>query len=303
MPVCRSLLKLNYFSMQKYLITGANGQVGSQLVAQLQNHPHAEVWATTSQELNITDKHAVFQVAQTFRPDVIINAAAHTAVDKAESEPELAHQINTLGAENLALAAQNVGALMLHISTDYVFDGKGETPYRETDPTAPQSMYGKTKLAGEQAVQAACERHIILRTAWVFNELGNNFVKTMLRLGATRDSLGVVADQFGSPTYAGDIAAALIAISQKTSIEYGTYHFSGSPYVSWYDFACEIFAQAKQQNILPKTPEIKPITTADYPTPAQRPANSRLDNTKIHANFGIEPSNWRDALSKLQDYV
>ncbi|ULJ60966.1 dTDP-4-dehydrorhamnose reductase [Wielerella bovis] len=291
--------------MIKYLITGANGQVGSQLVAQLQSK--AEILATDRDTLDITDKQAVFQAAQTFRPHFIINAAAHTAVDKAESERDLAHAINCTGAENLALAAQNVGATILHISTDYVFDGKGETPYRETDPVAPQSVYGETKLAGEIAVQAACERHIILRTAWVFNEQGGNFVKTMLRLGASRDSLSVVADQFGSPTYAGDIAAALISICEqihagKTNA-YGVYHFSGSPYVSWHGFAAEIFAQAVAQGVLPKAPVLNAITTVDYPTPASRPANSRLDCGKIQAVFGIETSDWRKVLLDLKDYV
>ncbi|ULJ63091.1 dTDP-4-dehydrorhamnose reductase [Wielerella bovis] len=291
--------------MIKYLITGANGQVGSQLVAQLQSK--AEILATDRDTLDITDKQAVLQAAQTFHPDFIINAAAHTAVDKAESERNLAHAINCTGAENLALAAQNVGAAILHISTDYVFDGKGETPYRETDPVAPQSVYGETKLAGEIAVQAACERHVILRTAWVFNEQGGNFVKTMLRLGASRDSLGVVADQFGSPTYAGDIAAALIAICEQIHAgkmnAYGVYHFSGSPYVSWHGFAAEIFAQVVAQGVLPKAPVLNEIGTADYPTPASRPANSRLDCGKIQAAFGIAPSDWRKALLNLQDYV
>lgn len=291
--------------MIKYLITGANGQVGSQLVAQLQGK--AEVFAADRDTLDITDRAAVFQAAQAFRPDFIINAAAHTAVDKAESEHELAHAINCTGAENLALAAQEIGAAILHISTDYVFDGKGEKPYCETDSIAPQSVYGKTKLAGEQAVQAACVRHIILRTAWVFNEQGGNFVKTMLRLGATRDSLGVVADQFGSPTYAGDIAVALIEICQQIhngkSNAYGVYHFSGSPYVSWHGFAAEIFAQAVAQGVLAQAPVLNAITTADYPTPAARPANSRLDCSKIQAVFAIAPSDWRKALLNLKDYV
>ncbi|MDO4434289.1 MAG: dTDP-4-dehydrorhamnose reductase [Alysiella sp.] len=291
--------------MIRYFITGANGQVGSQLVAQLQGK--AEILATTSQTLDITNEHAVWQTVRDFRPNIIINAAAYTAVDKAESESDLAFAVNELGAKHLAQAANEIGATILHISTDYVFDGKGETPYRETDPVAPQNVYGKSKLAGEIAVQAACPRHIILRTAWVFNEHGNNFVKTMLRLGASRDSLGVVADQFGAPTYAGDIAAALIQIAEKIvsgqSHQFGVYHFSGSPYVSWHDFASEIFAQAHAQNVLAQIPVLNAITTADYPTPASRPANSRLDCGKIQANFGIVPSDWRKALLNLKDYV
>lgn len=290
--------------MRKYLITGANGQVGSQLVAQLKGQ--AEVLASDRETLDITNRNHVLQIVHQFRPDFIINAAAYTAVDKAESESELAYAINAKGAENLALAAQEIGAVILHISTDYVFDGKGENPYRETDPIAPQSIYGASKLAGEQAVQSVCPNHIILRTAWVFNEQGSNFVKTMLRLGASRDTLGVVADQLGSPTYAGDIAAALITICKQIHDKldcYGVYHFSGSPYISWHDFAATIFAQAVAQNVLPQTPVLNAITTADYPTPAVRPANSRLDCSKIQAAFGIQPSDWQAALLDLKKYV
>lgn len=298
------LKQLIEFIMKKYLITGANGQVGSQLVARL--HGKAEVFAADRNQLDITDRGRVWQIVRAFRPDFIINAAAHTAVDKAQSEPESAYAINATGAANLALAAQDTGATILHISTDYVFDGKSEIPYRETDPAAPQNVYGSSKLAGEQAVQAACPRHIILRTAWVFNEQGGNFVKTMLRLGASRDSLGVVADQFGSPTYAGDIAAALIAMSEhihQQSNAYGIYHFSGSPCVSWHGFAAAIFAQAVAQGILPQAPVLNEMTTADYPTPASRPANSRLDCRKIQAVFGIQPSDWQAALSDLKQYI
>ena len=287
----------------KYLITGANGQVGSQLVAQLQGK--AEILATDRNALDITDRASVLQIVNEFRPDVIINAAAYTAVDKAESEANLAHAINCTGAENLAIAANEVGAMILHISTDYIFDGKGEKPYRETDPVAPQSVYGKTKLAGELAVQATCARHIILRTAWVFNEHGNNFIKTMIRLGKQRDTLGIVGDQFGSPTYAGDIANALILISEQlmnNNQNFGVYHFSGSPYVSWFEFACEIFTQAQQQQILSQLPVLNKITTEDYPTPAVRPAQSRLDCGKIQAVFGIQPSDWQRALTDLSKY-
>ena len=265
--------------MTTYLITGANGQVGSQLVRQLQAWPDATVIATDRDTLDITDRAAVFQAAQTHRPHIIINAEA----------------------------AQAVGAAFLHISTDYVFDGKGEAPYRETDSTAPQSVYGQTKLDGETAALAACPRTIVLRTAWVFGEHGNNFVKTMLRLGRERDTLGIVADQHGAPTYAGDIAAALIQIARHIAagqpVEYGVYHFSGSPYTSWHGFAGEIFRRAAEQNLLPRIPTLNAIATADYPTPARRPANSRLDCSKIQAAFGIAPSDWQAALGSLKDYV
>lgn len=293
--------------MTTYLITGANGQVGSQLVRQLQARPDATVIAADRDTLDITDRAAVFQAAQTHRPHIIINAAAHTAVDKAESEAELARAINVNGTRHLAEAAQTVGAAFLHISTDYVFDGKGEAPYRETDPTAAQSVYGQTKLDGETAALAACPRTIVLRTAWVFGEHGNNFVKTMLRLGRERDTLGIVADQFGAPTYAGDIAAALIQIARHIAagqpVEYGVYHFSGSPYTSWHGFAGEIFRRAAEQNLLPRIPTLNAIATADYPTPARRPANSRLDCSKIQAAFGIAPSDWQAALGSLKNYV
>ena len=293
--------------MTTYLITGANGQVGSQLVQQLQAQPNTTVIATDRNTLDITNLAAVFQAAQTHRPDIIINAAAHTAVDKAESEPDFARAINVDGTRHLAEAAQNIGAAFLHISTDYVFDGKGETPYRESDATAPQSVYGQTKLDGETAALAACPHTIVLRTAWVFGEHGNNFVKTMLRLGRERDTLGIVADQHGAPTYAGDIAAALIQIAQhiaaEQATEYGVYHFSGSPYTSWHGFASEIFRHAAEQNLLSHMPVLNAIATSDYPTPAQRPANSRLDCSKIQAAFGIAPSDWQAALGSLKDYV
>lgn len=285
------------------LITGADGQVGRELVLQLQNR--ATVLAANRAALDITDSAAVERTVAGFRPDVIINAAAYTAVDKAESDADTAYAVNRDAVRHLAQAAAAHKAVLLHISTDYVFDGTAEAPYRETDPVNPQSVYGKSKLAGEQAA-AACPRHIILRTAWVFGAHGGNFVKTMLRLGRERDSLGIVADQHGAPTPAADIAAALIAIAERSQApgfaDWGVYHFSGCPYTSWHGFAEQIFQAAAAQNLLPKIPEIKAITTADYPTPARRPANSRLDCGKIRRVFGIEAANWQAALADLQPY-
>lgn len=291
--------------MAKFLITGAKGQVGYCLAQQLQGKH--EILAVDRDELDITDQSAVKNAVENFCPDVIINAAAHTAVDRAETEVELSEAINVKGPQYLAEAAKNVDAAILHISTDYVFDGQREGKYKETDATDPQGVYGKTKLEGEQAVAKANDKFIVLRTAWVFGEHGNNFVKTMLRLAKTRDTLGVVADQIGGPTYAGDIAAALIHISERIinnlNVEYGIYHFSGEPYVSWCDFAKMIFTEAVSQNVLKRAPLVNSITTADYPTPAKRPANSCLDLTKIQQVFGIQPSNWQKALKNIKAYV
>ncbi|PJG84397.1 dTDP-4-dehydrorhamnose reductase [Conservatibacter flavescens] len=291
--------------MAKILITGSNGQVGYCLVQQLQGRH--DILAVDRNNLDITQQTAVFDMIRDFRPDVVINAAAHTAVDKAESEVELATAINVDGVRYLAKASHEVGAAFLHISTDYVFDGQRAGQYSEDDTTAPQGVYGKTKLAGEQAAFAENSKTIVLRTAWVFGEHGNNFVKTMLRLAQQRDSLGVVSDQIGAPTYAGDIAAALIQIAEKIvageQIEYGVYHFTGSPYVSWYDFAQAIFTETVSQKILEKAPLVNPIGTADYPTSAKRPANSCLNLAKINRVFGIKPSDWQKALKNLSLYM
>ncbi|AWI50235.1 dTDP-4-dehydrorhamnose reductase [Actinobacillus porcitonsillarum] len=291
--------------MAKFLITGAKGQVGHCLTEQLTGK--AEILAVDRDELDITDRDAVFNLVKTFKPDVIINAAAHTAVDRAESEVELSEAINVKGPQYLAEVANEIGAVILHISTDYVFEGTGTGEYKEDGQTNPQGVYGRTKLEGEIAVQQANSRSIILRTAWVFGEHGHNFVKTMLRLAKDRDSLGIVGDQFGGPTYAGDIAKALIEIANQilagTENAFGVYHFTGKPYVSWYEFAKAIFAEAELQNILEKLPLVNSIATSDYPTPAKRPANSRLDLTKIKQVFNIEPSDWQKALKNIKAYA
>lgn len=288
----------------KVLITGCNGQVGHCLVKQLEGK--AEVLAVDKEQLDITDQAAVFSVVSEFVPDYIINAAAHTAVDKAEEEVDLSFAINRDGPMYLAEAAESCGAVMLHISTDYVFDGTGEAPYQENDTVGPQGVYGQSKLAGEQAVAKACAEHLILRTAWVFGEHGNNFVKTMLRLGQDRDALSIVGDQIGGPTYAGDIASALITmidyIEKEGAPQWGVYHFSGMPYASWFEFASQIFAAAKNKSVLVQTPNLTSIPTSAYPTPAKRPANSRLDCKKIDQQFGIKPSDWQASLDNIQAY-
>lgn len=290
----------------KILVTGANGQVGHCLQQELANS-HWECVALTRAELDISDAQAVEKAVQHIQPAVIINAAAYTAVDKAEQERELAFAINRDGPANLARAAQHINAAILHISTDYVFAGDAEGIYSEDSPTAPQGVYGQSKLEGEQAVIAANDKHIILRTAWVFGEHGNNFVKTMIRLGSSRDTLGIVADQEGGPTYAGDIAKALIAIAQqyanKETVAWGIYHYAGLPHISWFGFAKHIFAEVEQANLYKKAaPQLNAITTADYPTPAKRPANSKLDCSKIEKTFGIAASNWQLALKNINAY-
>ena len=292
--------------LPRILIAGGSGQVGCCLKAQLQGC--AEFSAPDSAVLDISNRDSVWRAVEAFRPDYIINAAAYTAVDKAESDAGRAFAVNRDGARHLAEAAEASGAAMLHISTDYVFDGAGGAPYDEAAPTAPQNIYGASKLAGEQAVLAACRRAVVMRTSWVFGANGQNFVKTMLRLGRERDSLGIVADQYGAPTAAADIAAALITIVRRHTPEQlaeraGIYHYCGSPYASWFEFAEIIFAEAAAQGVLAKIPAVKPIATADYPTPAKRPADSRLDCGKIRAVFGIGPCDWHSALSDLRPYL
>ncbi|MEZ9235318.1 dTDP-4-dehydrorhamnose reductase [Shewanella sp. 10N.286.52.A9] len=291
----------------RVLITGCHGQVGSRLTEQLAKDANTEVLALERASLDITNQEAVDTAVSEFKPTIIINAAAHTAVDKAEEEVELSYAINCDGPSYLAQAAQVVGAAILHISTDYVFEGNKVGLYSENDTTNPQGVYGKSKLAGEIAVAQACDKHIILRTSWVFSEHGNNFVKTMLRLGATRDALNIVGDQFGGPTYAGDIAEALIQIAKRikqgNAIDYGVYHFSGLPHMSWYDFASDIFNIAAEQGVVLAKPSLTSITTEQYPTPAKRPSNSCLNTKKITDAFSIEASDWQAALKNIQAYT
>ncbi|OIN03913.1 dTDP-4-dehydrorhamnose reductase [Shewanella algae] len=290
----------------RVIITGCYGQVGCSLTERLAKDANTTVLALDRDTLDITNQDAVNAVVTEFKPTIIINAAAHTAVDRAEEEVELSYAINRDGPQYLAQAAQHVGAAILHISTDYVFEGNKVGEYVETDTTNPQGVYGASKLAGEIAVAEACNKHIILRTAWVFGENGNNFVKTMLRLSVNRDELNIVGDQFGGPTYAGDIANALIQIAKRIeqgdAIEFGVYHFSGLPHVSWYDFAETIFDIALEQGAINKKPSLSSITTEQYPTPAKRPNNSRLNTDKITRVFTIEASDWKLALNNIQAY-
>ena len=287
--------------MNKILLTGITGQVGQELQQTLT--ALGEVVGVGRKEFDLSQPDQIKQQIAEIKPNIIVNAGAYTAVDKAESEPELATAINADAPKEMAIAAQDIGATVVHISTDYIFNGKNHTPYLETDTTDPLGVYGKSKLQGENGVRESCDRHIILRTAWVYGSKGHgNFVKTMLRLGEGREELKVVADQIGSPTWSYDIADAitnLLAEPVENSANYGTYHFTSSGVASWYDLAVATFAEAKQLGYPLKIKQVIPITTADYPTPAQRPAYSVLSKEKYTAATGIYPPHWRESLRAM----
>lgn len=287
----------------KVLVTGANGQVGSELLqAELTNKYNVAVVGYNRALLDITNIEQVKVILAKEQPNVVINASAYTAVDKAEEEIYLAYAINEKGPQNLATVCNELSIPLLHISTDYVFDGSNSGAYTETDTPNPTGIYGKSKLAGEQAVIQNNPMHYILRVAWVFGEFGNNFVKTMVRLGKEREQLSVVADQKGAPTYAKDIAETLlklaIQINAKTN-NWGVYHYCGSTPTTWHGFAQTIFEQAKKNNTLTKIPKVLAITSKEYPTPAERPLNSMLNCDKIKQTFNIQQSNWQVELNKL----
>ena len=282
----------------KLLVLGSSGQVGRELCRLA--WPAGYALAGFDRAVDITQRAAVFAAVARERPDVVINAAAYTAVDRAESEPEAAWAGNCTGPANLAAACAESGIQLIHISTDYVFDGTKTGPYREDDPVAPLGVYGRSKEAGDRAVREALASHVIVRTAWVYSAHGHNFVKTMLRLAGERPVLRVVADQTGSPTSAADIAGAIAVVVQQLATGnrcWGTYHFAGGGAVTWHGFAGAIFELAAPWRGPP--PRVDAITTAEYPTPARRPANSVLDCTKIGQAFGIRPRPWREALADV----
>ena len=285
----------------KILLIGTTGQVGSELQQILPTI--GEVISLNRSELDLSDREQIYQQISKNRPSIIVNAAAYTAVDKSETEPEMAMAINAHAPKAIAIAARDIGAKVLHISTDYVFNGQNHTPYTETDPTLPLGVYGRSKLLGEQGVRENCDRHIILRTAWVYGSRGHgNFVKTMLRLGAEREELKVVADQIGSPTWSYDIAEAIANLLSK-SIENpsvnGTYHFSNSGVASWYDLAVATFIEAKQLGFSLKIDRVLPISSAEFPTPTQRPHYSVLSKAKIVKTLGVYPPHWRESLKQM----
>ncbi len=290
------------------LLIGAQGQVGQELTQTLA--PLGEIKAVGRAQLDLTDLDAIAHTIRTVQPQFVVNAAAYTAVDKAESEPELAQRINAEAPAAMAKAAADCDATLIHISTDYVFSGQAGSPRKETDETGPLGVYGQTKLAGEEAIRAATGQHIILRTAWVYGTQGQgNFLKTMLRLGKEREMLSVVSDQIGSPTWAKDIAEAIAQLAQKTAASskdipeqtpiFGTYHFTNSGVASWYDFAIAIFEEAEALGYPLKLQSVKPIATADYPTPAQRPAYSVLNGQKIATLLNRDAPYWRASLRKM----
>lgn len=280
----------------RILLTGSKGQLAHCIRDRLPDD--WELIATDSTSMDITDEGAVRRMISNFQPDAVINAAAYTAVDKAESDAAQAFAVNAAAVHNLAAAAHEAKARFIHVSTDYVFDGQSKRPYLETDAPNPQSAYGRSKLAGEVLALAAHPESVVVRTAWLFSEHGNNFVKTMLNLAQERDSLSVVADQTGCPTYAGDLAAALIALLQAPTTPRGIFHFGGDQAVSWYEFAQAVFQTAAAQRPDFKAPAVSAITTAEYPVHAPRPAYSVMDCHKIAA-YGVTPSDWKKALSDI----
>ncbi|MCP3429112.1 dTDP-4-dehydrorhamnose reductase [Opacimonas viscosa] len=288
-------------AINKVLVTGSNGQVGCLLSQKLERlKDEFKLYSFDREALDITSQDDVVKKIDDIQPDIIINCAAHTGVDKAETDIENSFAINELGPKYLAEQALKNDALLIHISTDYVFDGNKTEPYNETDKPNPKGVYGKSKLAGELAIQNTGCKNVILRTSWVFGEHGNNFVKTMLKLGKTKEKLGVIGDQFGGPTYAGDIADAIIIISKKYQIreQSGVYHYSGHPHVSWYELACEIFNVATKIDDNYKAPQVIKIRSIEYPLPAVRPANSRLNCNKLYKNFNISESDWNKQLNE-----
>ena len=285
--------------MKKILVTGKNGQVGWELQRTLA--PLSQIIALDAEDMDLSDVDAIRRKVREIAPHIIINPAAHTAVDKAESEPDLAMAINGTAAGVLAEEAKKLDALLIHYSTDYVFNGSKTSPYVESDVPDPQSVYGRTKLAGEQAIQAVGGKHVILRTSWVYGVHGSNFVKTILRLAKERSELRIVADQYGAPTWARLLAESTAQIiGNYTEDKSGVYHLTSSGRTNWHQFAEEIVRLARQYDdaLKDKPLTIHPIATHEYPVPAKRPANSSLSTEKIRQTFSLELPHWEDDLAE-----
>ncbi len=287
--------------MSRILVIGSAGQLGQELQQTLV--PLGEVVAVDRKTLDLSQVDQIRELVRQIQPEIVINAAAYTAVDQAQKEPETARMINAIAPTILAQEVEKLKALLIHVSTDYVFDGSKNHPYTEDDITNPLSIYGQSKLAGEQGIQENCQSYLILRTAWVYGAYGkSNFVKTMLRLGSDREEVRVVTDQIGTPTWAKDIADA---IAQLTSIkpDPGIYHYTNSGVASWYDFAVAIFEEAKQRGFPLKVQRVIPITTSEYPTPAKRPTYSVLSCRKISSVLNTYPPHWREELRQMLKLV
>ena len=274
------------------LITGCNGQLGNEMQLLEKENPQHQYFNTDVAQLDITNPEAIEEFVNNNAIDIIVNCAAFTAVDKAESSQELCHLLNAKAPEYLAAAVAKRGGYLVQVSTDYVFDGTNHTPYTEDEATCPNSVYGSTKLEGEKLAMAACANTMIIRTAWLYSTFGNNFVKTMIRLGQEKPELGVIFDQIGTPTYAGDLAAAIMAAINHGIVP-GIYHFSNEGVISWYDFTKAIHRIAGITSC-----HVKPLHTAEYPTPAARPHYSVLDKTKIKQTYGIEIPYWEESLEQ-----
>jgi dTDP-4-dehydrorhamnose reductase len=282
----------------KIVFFGSNGQVGKELQAlNWQGGLDASCKFLTRADIDLTDTGSIQSLIKQEKPDWVVNASAYTAVDKAESEEDLAHKINALAPEEMARACSDLNIPFITISTDYVFDGSSGKPYKEDDRVCPVGAYGRTKVDGEDRVRNACTKYIILRTAWVYSVHGGNFVKTMLRLGEERSELGVVNDQFGCPTSASSIAKAIFDIIASSEKHWGTYHFCGTGEASWHEFANYIFDVAAEQR--GKRPVVNGISTDQYPTPAKRPENSRLNCDKIAQDYGIVAPDWKADTRKV----
>lgn len=285
----------------RVLVAGRTGQVAQSLMRGAERRSSLELIAIGRPDLDLEDTSSIAEAVAGVRPDVVVNAAAYTAVDRAEHEPVLAHRINAIAAGALARSARDVGAPIIHLSTDYVFDGRKTGEYQEDDATNPLGVYGRSKLEGEERVRAEASEHLIVRTAWVYSPFGHNFVKTMLRLAETRDSISVVDDQLGNPTAAADLAEAILNVIEGWRTQPGrgtgeTYHLAGNGSCSWAGFAEEIFAVSRKLD--GPTATVVPIAGSDYPTPACRPANSRLDSGKFERTFGFAMPPWQQSVSR-----
>ncbi|UZO81869.1 dTDP-4-dehydrorhamnose reductase [Aquimarina sp. ERC-38] len=276
----------------KILVTGGKGQLASSIKDISKQFDTYSFFFPSSKELDITNKNQVIEFFKERNIEFCVNCAAYTAVDKAEEEVQKTIQVNEIGAKNLAEVCKKHDTTLIHISTDFVFDGRKQSPYLEDDVTNPLGVYGKTKLNGEKHISTILKKHVIIRTSWLYSQYGNNFLKTMLRLASTRDEISVVNDQIGTPTYAGDLAEIVMLFVTRDIIKYGIYHYSNEGIASWYDFAKTIFDESNIKTL------IKPILTIDYPTPAKRPSYSVLNSSKISEELDIKIPHWKTSLKK-----